>query len=97
MENKQPIIMPVRAKHFKDSNFSNPCNCAISKAAQEFFNVNKYDANEGVTQLHIGRGGSMHSYHHKEYGDRQYYNNAYKASMHNYDETIIFELELIKA
>jgi len=90
----ETILLPVKAKHFKDAIFISICNCPIANAAKEFFNLDATTdyVNEGVDVLHIKET----SYRHKIYGDAENDRNMLHAEAHNYDETVIFELELTK-
>jgi len=82
------------AKHFFKSRYLSLSNCPIGKAAQDFFNVPSRHVNEGVTELHIGQSGNIKSYAHMVYGEDKYANDKMQAFLLNFDETIIFELEL---
>lgn len=91
MEDKQ-IILPVRAKHFKNTQYLCVGYCAISKAARELFNA--IDVNEGVDVLHVQTDEGESSYTHTRYDDIIFCKHKQQAAKTDFDDTIIFELEL---
>ena len=88
----ETIQLPVKAKHFQGTRFGAICDCALAKAAKEFFNVSY--ANEGVDILHVGNGEDYKEYIHEEYTDIKFYEDQQKAASLNFDETILFTIEL---
>lgn len=84
------MILELRAIDFKDTDFGNPCNCAISKAAKKKFKAK--EVSEGITDITIE--GIV--YNHEFYGTDEYYSDKHKAASHNYDNTVIRTIELTK-
>ena len=67
---KNEIKLPLKAKHFINTTYIDNCNCAISKAAKEFFNTDS--AAEGVNELIINK---TDYYSHEEYGPIEFMND----------------------
>lgn len=97
MDNK--ISLPVMAKHFQDAVFDNVTKCPIANAAKEYFNLEEGDqVTEVYKWLQIKKKGALIStrFNHADYRLLQYNEDVNKAISANYDETVIFELELIE-
>lgn len=93
MENKQ-IILPVRARHFKNNNYGSNFNCPIATAAKEFFNA--AFVSEGVDNIDIFiNENEINAYSHKLYEFQAFEKDFEQAGQTDFDETIIFELELM--
>lgn len=82
------VTLPVRAKHFENTDYSNNCHCAIAKAAKEFFGA--VFVSEGVDNIDVLND----IYRHEAYNFDNFIEDLGKARCYNFDETIIFELEL---
>jgi hypothetical protein len=84
----QPIQLPLRAKHFKGTEYKNCTQCAISKAAMDYLDV-PY-CNEGVSDLSIydANDNRVH-YYHTPYAETEFDADALLADAHNFDDTII--------
>ena len=93
------IILPVKAKHFKDAVFLDCENCAIANAAKCFFKLSNDDfVDEGVDLLEIKyKTQQIMAFWHPQYGVAAFEVDLIAARIANYDETIIFELELTEA
>lgn len=81
----------LKAKHFKDTFFAVHCDCAVAKSAMDLFPLAKcFD--EDVDELLVDGV----KYNHERYSYRIFVEDKTVASTHNYDETVIREIELIK-
>lgn len=81
----------LRAKHFKNATFREPCDCPIYKAAMEQFKLpkNTYVA-EGIHYLVIEEEDHAHdAYYRSDYDD-----DYAIAERHNFDDTIIRNINL---
>lgn len=81
---KNEINLPLKAKHFINTTYIDSCNCAIAKAAKEFFNTDKAD--EGVNELIIN---ITDHYSHDEYGPIEFMHDKSIAEKSEDQETII--------
>ena len=88
---KNEINLPLKAKHFINTTYIDNCNCAIAKAAKEFFNTDS--ASEGVNELIIN---NTDFYVHDEYDPRIFDSDQDKAVMSEDPETVIRTIELHK-
>ncbi len=88
---KNKIKLPLKAKHFINATYIDNCNCAISKAAKEFFNTDS--AAEGVNELIINK---TDHYSHEEYGPIEFMNDKSLAKKSEDQEAIIRTIELHK-
>lgn len=85
------IELPLKAKHFINTTYIDHCNCAIVKAAKEFFNIDR--AMEGVNELIINK---TDHYSHEEYGPFEFVTDVRIAKKSEDQETIIRTIELHK-
>jgi len=92
----EEITLPLRARHFIDTNYIETCNCAVSKAAKEFFNLKEDDyISEGVEHLHIGSNRNNYiTYKHAAYTFEMFNSHQYQAKYANDGDTIILYLIL---
>lgn len=88
---KNKIELPLKAKHFINTLYIDNCNCAIAKAAKDFFNTD--DVNESVDLLIIN---NTDCYNHPSYGPRAFDSDQDKAVMLEDHETIINIISLTK-
>lgn len=89
----EKLIMPVKAKHFKDACFGSNSDCALANAAKDFFNVKT--VGEGVDEIWIMQGECGKSwYAHEKYGEERFYDDVAIARERNFDETVILQIEL---
>lgn len=93
---KSDIKLHVRAKHFKDADFSSNQFCPIANSAREFFDNPCY-INEGVNIIHIRhtRVDETMTFFHKHYGEKEFVIDAAKASKAKDQEKIIRTITLI--
>lgn len=89
----EKLIMPVKAKHFKDACFGSNSDCALANAAKEFFNV--MAVGEGVDEMFIMQGQCVQSwYAHEKYGSERFDEDEVTARKSNFDDTVILQIEL---
>ncbi len=88
---KNEINLPLKAKHFINTTYLDNCNCAIAKAAKEFFNTDR--AAEGVNELIINK---TDHYSHEEYGPVEFMDDARIAKKLDDKETEIRIISLYK-
>lgn len=84
------IVITLKAKHFKETEFAFCGDCAIEKAVKERFNVS--DVSEFVFGVSIWRN----DYWHKAYTKRLFDLDSKTAGTHAYDETPIRKIKLKK-
>jgi len=89
----EKILLPLKAKHFKDADFDNPCNCGISIAGREHFNIER--VSEGLGVLITYDNGKKTKYTHEYYGGADFDFDHAIAAANSFDETIIRTIELI--
>ena len=80
---KKEINLPLKAKHFIDTRFIDQCNCAIAKAAKDFFNTEEVTEHVGWINIK-GR-----NFIHKDYGVDDFDSDKKKAETETESETII--------
>jgi hypothetical protein len=83
------ILLPLKAKHFKDKTFTHPCNCAIGSACKEKFNTSSVF--EQVNEVDI----NGNTFKHSMYRSYTYWEDYETAAAHSFDDTIIRTIELI--
>lgn len=81
---KNEIKLPLKAKYFINATYIDNCDCAIAKAAKEFFNTDR--ATEGVNELIINK---TDYYSHEEYGPIEFMHDKSIAEKSEDQETII--------
>lgn len=84
------MILQLKAKHFKDTEFCSSRQCAIAKAAKEKFP--EADVWERIYFIEINDVIHEHDY----YGIDAFNYDLNTASSHSFDETVIREIELTK-
>lgn len=84
-------ILQLKAKHFKNATFREPHECPIYKAAMDQFEFPKNTiVGEGVHYLKIDGEDHVHDAYYRSDYDKDYV----IASQHNFDDTIIREINL---
>ncbi|MCC6818002.1 MAG: hypothetical protein IT245_03815 [Bacteroidia bacterium] len=89
--------LEIKAKHFVDAVYAEPCGCAISNAAKEIF-PGKFVA-EGVDELEISEKHSnkvIGSYSHEEYDQSMFDADKLMADASTDPEKVIRTILLIK-
>lgn len=89
----EKLIMPVKARHFKNAMFDSNSECALASAAKEFFNVKI--VGEGVDEIYISQTeGEKSWYSHEIYAHERFEKDEIAARESNFDETVILQIEL---
>jgi len=86
------VLLPLKAKHFQDTNFMSICNCAIAKAAKDYFNCTY--ANEGVNNVSVELEGKIVYYNHEVYNDKDFLEDQTNSYFSNHEDDIIRTIEL---
>lgn len=96
------IELELQAKHFKNTNFFHPCNCAISKAFMEAYPSEKTGAyaEEGLCVLlahSVADDNICASFGHDWYGSTDFSHDHAAASAVGFDHTAIRKITLTKS
>lgn len=87
-------LMPVRARHFKDTRFNNAFDCVLSKAAKEHLNVPlEASAIEMINLLIVSN--PHRKFEHRSYTEEEFNSDCKVAEDCRYDNTIIKRIALI--
>jgi len=83
-------ILILKAKHFRNTQFGSPSDCAIAKAAKEQFS--SVEVNASSTYIYV----DFKTFYNIEYEYPQFNEDKIIAESKNYSEEIIREVRLIK-
>jgi hypothetical protein len=83
------MIIQIKAKHYRNTYFSECLNCAISKAVRDALPLVSR-VNEGVTNVKI----DGKQYEHDPYWPEDFRKDQDEAKKHNWDEIVIREIEI---
>lgn len=87
----EPIVLKIRARHFKDADFISNDDCPVARAAKDQFQAK--DVSEAVHRIYVGKHTRLKVYAHEYYNDKMFDRDRRKArgKVHN---KIIRELTL---
>lgn len=80
------MILKIRARHFKNTAFFTPCNCAISKALKELYPEGDVPLISEQIDYIIVAGKE---YKHESYPAISFHEDQANAVAHNFDDTVI--------
>jgi hypothetical protein len=84
------IELLVKARHFRQAKFSDPCQCAVAHAANEYFSTQS--SMEGVRELYA----SGKRYRHNRYEGDKFGRDEDMAEVLEYDETVLRIITLVQ-
>lgn len=89
------MILYLKARHFKDTDYEDNCNCALAKAAKE--QLKEEDISEGVGRLHILDGNTVkETYIHELYTPSEFNEDLANAKAYKFTDTVVREVILTK-